>query len=201
MIDRNKLSLCFIIVGILFIIAVIFDLPCKTILASGTGAVGGMCIGLYILSRSVDRDEERRYSNLYMVANNALGAYGKAILFNPNTMRHDLKNWPMPEPMEGTVAVFIDTIIPPFIQKLSDFKDNVYGIVAALGTEALIKTNFPEGKIRLEMLMMMQEQAVRDCEGAWLYRDGRENLRISIDNIMHVFFEWTDIDDKKPSED
>ena len=199
----NKISLCFILAGTAFIISVLFDLPCQSILALCTGAIIGMRIGLYIIEGFIDRykvDVEGRYGDLFMVANSAMAAYGKAIIFNPKTMRHEFKQWPMPKPMEGTVAVYIDSIMPPMIQKLSDFKDNVYGIVAALGTEALIKENYPEGLMRLEMLKMMQEQAVRDCEGAWLCRESRVALRISIDNILHVYFQWIDID-KKPTKD
>lgn len=94
--------------------------------------------------------------------------------------------------MEGTVTAFIDTFMPPIIQRFSDFKDNIYSVVAALGTQAMVKQNYSEGPIRLHMLKSMQDQALKDCAVVWLNREGRENLRISIDDIMHVYFEWTD---------
>lgn len=88
--------------------------------------------------------------------------------------------------------------IPSFVTKFSDFREIVCRNVDKIGKEALIKQNDSIGAFRRSrMLMLMLDQAVKDCAGVWLRREGRENLRISIDNVMHVYMEWTDVESDK----
>lgn len=196
MTKENILSLCVIVSGIALIASATFGLPGQGTLASCFGAFIGIRIGVYLLGR-FEYNFEARYKTLYYVANSELNAYGRAIIFNIKTMTHDIKDWPTPTPRNEDVLSTAEAYIPNFVTKLSDFKEIVYGVVAGIGTEALIKQNDSNELYRLHMLTLMQDQAVHDCAGVWLRREGRQNLRISVDNIMHVYMEWTDVESNK----
>ena len=196
MTKENILSLCVIISGIASIVSAIFGLPGQGILSSCFGAFIGVRIGVYLLGR-FEYNYESRYKTLYYVANSELASYGRAIIFNIKTMTHDVKDWPIPTPRKEDVLSTCESDIPSFVTKFSDFKDIVYGIVAHIGSEALSKQNDSNTLYRLHMLKLMQDQAVKDCAGVWLRREGHQCLRISVDNIMHVYMEWTDVESNK----
>lgn len=195
MTTENKLSLCFIIVGIAFIISVLFDLPGQGLLASCTGAFIGIRIGTYIIGNGTAHFEFK-LKELHFLAHSELAPFGRTILFNPKTGGFDAVNWLIPTPRKEDVLSSIESDIPNFVTKFSDFKDIVYGIVAHIGSEALSKQNDSNKTYRLHMLTLMQDQAVHDCAGIWLRREGRQLLRISVDNILHVYMEWVDTDKK-----
>lgn len=196
MTKETALSICVIISGIASIASTIFGLPGQGILASCFGAFIGIRIGVYLLGR-FEYNFEARYKELYYVTNSELNSFGLAIMFNPKTSTFDLVDWLIPTPRKEDVLSTAESYIPNFVTKLSDFKEIVYGVVAGIGTEALIKQNDSNELYRLHMLTLMQDQAVHDCAGVWLRREGRQNLRISIDNIMHVHMEWTDVESDK----
>ena len=196
MTKETILSLCVIISGIALIVATIFGLPGQDILSSCFGAFIGFRIGVFMLGRFF-YNFEAEYKELYYVANSELASYGRAILLNPKTWTFDTVDWPIPTPSKENVLSSIESDIPNFVTKLSDFKEIVYGVVAGIGTEALIKQNDSNTTYRLHMLKLLQDQAVHDCAGVWLRREGRQCLRISIDNIMHVYMEWVDVESNK----
>ena len=196
MTKEKILSLCVILSGIALIVATIFGLPGQGILTSCFGAFIGMRIGVYILGR-FEYNFESRYKTLYYVANSELASFGRSIIFNIKTMTHDVKDWPVPTPRKEDVLSSSESDIPNFVTKLSDFKEIVYGIVAHVGSEALSKQKDSNTTYRLHMLTLLQDQAVHDCAGVWLRREGRQCLRISVDNIMHVYMEWTDVEPNK----
>lgn len=196
MINENKLFFCVIIISIALIASRIFGFPGQGIIALCWGASIGVCIGIHILGK-IESKIELRYIDLYRVANTALSSYGKAIIFNIKTTKHDVKQWPIPTPRKEDVLSSIESDIPNFVTKFSDFKDIVYGIVAHIGSEALSKQHDGNKTYCLHMLTLMQDQAVHDCAGVWLRREGRQCLRISIDDIMHVYMEWTDVESNK----
>lgn len=196
MTKETILSLCVIISGIALLASMIFSLPGQGTLASCFGAFIGFRIGVYLLGRFM-YNFEAQYKTLYYVANSELASYGRAILLNPKTWTFDPVDWLIPTPSKDNVLSSIETDIPNFVTKLSDFKEIVYGVVANVGSEALSKQNDSNTIYRLHMLKLLQDQAVHDCAGVWLRREGRQCLRISIDNIMHVYMEWTDIEPNK----
>lgn len=196
MTKETTLSICVIISGIALLASMIFSLPGQGTLASCFGAFIGFRIGVYLLGRFF-YNFEAKYKELYYVANSELASYGRAILLNPKTWTFDVVDWPIPTPSKENVLSSIETDIPNFVTKLSDFKEIVYGVVAHIGSEALSKQNDSNTTYRLHMLTLLQDQAVHDCAGAWLRREGRQCLRISIDNIMHVYMEWVDIETNK----
>lgn len=196
MIKEKILSLCVIISGIALLASAIFGLPGQGTLASCFGTFIGLRIGVYILGH-FEYNFEAKYKTLFYVANSELASYGRAIIFNIKTMTHDVKDWPIPTPCKEDVLSSIESDIPNFVTKFSDFKDIVYGIVATIGSEALSKQNDGNKLYRLHMLTILQDQAVHDCAGVWLRREGRQCLRISIDNIMHVYMEWVDVESNK----
>lgn len=196
MTKENILSLCVILSGIALIASATFGWPGQGILASCFGTFIGLRIGVYILGR-FEYNYESRYKTLFYVANSELISYGRAIIFNIKTLTHDIKDWPMPTPRKEDVLSSIESDIPNFVTKFSDFKDIVYGIVANIGSEALSKQNDGNKTYCLHMLTLMQDQAVHDCAGIWLRREGRQCLRISVDNIMHVYMEWVDVESNK----
>ena len=191
-IKENILSICVIISGIAFIVSTIFGLPGQGVFASCAGAFIGIRIGTHIIGMCYKGDEfEGKYKELFYVANSELASFGRAIMLNPKTSNLDIVDWPTPTPRKEDVLASSESDIPNFVIKLSDFKEIVYGIVATLGSEALSKK---PGNLtyRLHMLTLMQDQAVKDCAGVWLRREGRQKLRISVDDIMHVYMEWVD---------
>lgn len=196
MTKEKILSLCVIISGIALIASAAFGLPGQGTLASCFGTFIGLRIGVFILGRFF-YNFEAKYKELYYVANSELASYGRAILLNPKTWTFDTVDWPIPTPSKENVLSSIESDIPNFVTKLSDFKEIVYGVVAGIGTEALIKQNDSNTTYRLHMLKLLQDQAVHDCAGVWLRREGRQCLRISIDNIMHVYMEWVDVESNK----
>lgn len=196
MTKETILSLCVIVSGIALIASAAFGLSGQGIIASCFGAFIGMRIGVYILGR-FEYNFESRYKTLYYVANSELASFGRAIIFNIKTMTHDVKDWPVPTPRKEDVLSSSESDIPSFVTKFSDFKEIVYGIVAHVGSEALYKQNDSNTLYRLHMLTLLQDQAVHDCAGVWLRREGKQCLRISIDNIMHVYMEWVDIETNK----
>ena len=196
MTKETILSLCVIISGIALLASTIFGLPGQGTLASCFGTFIGLRIGVFILGRFF-YNFEAKYKELYYVANSELASYGRAILLNPKTWTFDVVDWPIPTPSKENVLSSIESDIPNFVTKLSDFKEIVYGVVAHVGSEALSKQNDSNTTYRLHMLKLLQDQAVHDCAGVWLRREGRQCLRISIDNIMHVYMEWIDIESNK----
>lgn len=196
MTKETTLSICVIISGIALLASMIFSLPGQGTLASCFGAFIGFRIGVYLLGRFF-YNFEAKYKELYYVANSELASYGRAILLNPKTWTFDVVDWPIPTPSKENVLSSIETDIPNFVTKLSDFKEIVYGVVAHVGSEALSKQNDSNTTYRLHMLTLLQDQAVHDCAGVLLRREGRQCLRISIDNIMHVYMEWVDIETNK----
>ena len=196
MTKESILSLCVIISGIALITSAIFGWPGQGILAPCFGAFIGIRIGVYILDR-FEYNYESKYKTLYYVANSELISYGRTIIFNIKTMTHDIKDWPMPTPRNENVLSSIESDIPNFVTKFSDFKDIVYGIVATIGSEAISKQNDDNTTYRIHMLKLLQDQAVHDCAGIWLRREGRQLLRISVDNILHVYMEWVDVESNK----
>ena len=189
-------SLCVIISGIALLASMIFGLPGQGTLALCFGAFIGFRIGVFILGRFF-YNFEARYKELYYVANSELASYGRAILLNPKTLTFDVVDWPIPTPSKENVLSSIESDIPNFVTKLSDFKEIVYGVVANVGSEALSKQNDSNTTYCLHMLKLLQDQAVHDCAGVWLRREGRQCIRISIDNIMHVYMEWVDVEPNK----
>lgn len=195
MTKEKILSLCVIISGIASIVATIFDLPGQGILTSCFGAFIGIRIGTFIIGSHWAADF--KFRELYYIANSELNSFGRAIMLNPKTDGFDVVDWPTPTPRKEDVLSSSESDIPSFVTKFSDFKDIVYGVVATIGTEALIKQNDSNETYRLHMLTLMQDQAIHDCAGIWLRREGRQCLRISIDDIMHVYMEWTDVESNK----
>ena len=192
MTKETALSLCVIISGIALIASATFGLPGQHIIASCFGAFIGVRICEYLLGR-FEYNFEARYKTLYYVANRELASFGRAIIFNIQTMTHDVKDCPTPTPRKEDVLSTADSDILSFVTKFSDFKEIVYGIVAHIGSEALSKQQPDNLTSRIHMLKLMQDQAVHDCAGVWLRREGHQCLRISVDNIMHVYMEWTDV--------
>lgn len=190
MTKENILSLCAIISGIVLIISTIFGLPGQGVLASCFSAFVGIRIGTHIVGSHWAADS--KFRELYYVANNELNSFGRAIMLEPKTLTFGLVDWPTPTPRKEDVLSTAETFIPRILESFTDFKEIVYGVVAGIGTEALSKQNDSNTTYRLHMLKLMQDQAVHDCASVWLRREGRQNLRISIDNIMHVYFEWID---------
>lgn len=204
MTKEKILSLCVIISGIALLASAIFGLPGQGTLASCFGTFIGLRIGVYLLGR-FEYNFESRYKELFYVANRELASYGRAILLNPKTFTFDPVDWPIPTPSNENVLSSSESDIPGFVTKFSDFKEIVYGIVAHIGSEALSKQAVMFGSealrdnitYKIHMLKLMQDQAVHDCAGVWLRREGRQCLRISIDNIMHVYMEWVDVESNK----
>jgi len=196
MTKEQAISIGIITSGVAFIISTIFGLPGQDTLSSCFGTFIGISIGVYLLGR-FEYKFESKYKELYYIANSELASFGRAIIFNLKTMTHDVKDWPVPTPRKEDVLSSSESDIPSFVTKFSDFKEIVYGVVATIGTEALIKQNDSNLTYRLHMLALMQDQAVHDCAGVWLRREGRQCLRISIDNIMHVYMEWVDVESNK----
>lgn len=192
---KQTLSICIILTGIAFIVSIIFDLPGKDVLASCTGCFIGMRIAASLMGSHWYADF--KFRELYYIANSELNSFGRAIMLNPKTEGFDVVDWPTPTPRKEDVLSSSESDIPSFVTKFSDFKDIVYGVVATIGTEALIKQNDSNETYRLHMLTLMQDQAIHDCAGIWLRREGRQCLRISIDDIMHVYMEWTDVESNK----
>ena len=196
MTKETAISIGVIISGVAFIVSKIFGLPCYDTFSSCFGTFIGISIGVYLLGR-FEYKFESKYKELYYIANSELASFGRAIMLNPKTSGFDVVDWPTPTPRKEDVLSTCESDIPNFVTKFSDFKEIVYGVVANIGSEALSKQNDSNLTYRLHMLALLQDQAVKDCAGVWLRREGHQCLRISVDNIMHVYMEWTDVEPNK----